>query len=84
MHVGDLVGKVVRGCRGDMYESVQDAEKRKWVAVMKSKVEERSRGAACFCCERREDTAVFGKSRLSADACMTTWPRARANARQTV
>lgn len=85
MHVGDLVGKVVRGCRGDMYESVQDAEKRKRVVVMKKKkVEEQSRGVACFCCERKENTAVFGKSRLSADACMTTWPRARANARQTV
>lgn len=42
-----------------MYESVQDAEKRKRVVVMKKKkVEEQSRGVACFCCERKENTAV--------------------------
>jgi len=72
--------RVVRGCRGGMYESVQDAEKRKrsvcGVWWMK-KVEEQSREVACFCYERKENTAVFGKSRLSPVACMTTWPRAQ-------
>jgi hypothetical protein len=66
-----------------MYESVQDAEKRKrsvcGVWWMK-KVEEQPREVACFCYERKENTAVFGKSRLSPVACMTTCPRAQANA----
>ena len=44
------------------------------------KVEEQSREVACFCYERKENTAVFGKSRLSPVACMTTCPRAQANA----
>lgn len=34
-HVGDLVGKVVRVCRGDMYESVCRRRKRKWVVAMR-------------------------------------------------
>ena len=43
-------------------------------------MEEQSREVACFCYERKENTAVFGKSRLSPVACMTTCPRAQANA----
>lgn len=75
MHVDALDGEVVRVCRREMYGSVS---KRKWVVEGVWVVEERARGSGVFIYAWE-----VARDCLSPVTCMTTRPRARANARQT-